>query len=172
MNPPIPGWKQITSREPVHIPDATGAAVSETIWVDVLAWQDPATGEVFLDGDARKKLETVKARYLGVLCPHHLKDLREAVGVTQKEMAELLQLGEKSWTRWESGAERPSRSSNVMLCALYDGRIDVSYLRSLADPTRRTQFQRWKPSVLWEDGAYGEPDNYTWSGHEDNAVAS
>src|SRR5439155_17388564 len=45
--------------------------------------------------------------------------------------AQLLQIGEKSYTRWESGRVRPSRVINVLLRLLYDGRIDVEDLRSL-----------------------------------------
>jgi DNA-binding XRE family transcriptional regulator len=53
--------------------------------------------------------------------------------VTQKELAELLQIGEKSWTRWETGREHPSRSINILICALNDGQIDLNYLRSVRD---------------------------------------
>lgn len=147
MTAPVTGWEPTTSREPVYIPTADGKAIAETIYVDVPAWRDPKTGTIYLDETARAKLEAVKARYLGILAPHQLKQLRKSIGLTQKGMAELLQLGQKSWTRWEIGRERPSKSMNVLLCALYDGRIDVSYLQALADPTCRSQFQRWAPSV-------------------------
>ena len=75
-------------------------------------------------------LDAVKARHLGILLPDQLRAMRKAIGLTQKKMAELLQLGEETWTRWETGAERPSRSMNVLLCALHEGKIDVGYLRS------------------------------------------
>ena len=131
--PLVSNWIPITSREPVHIPDATGEGIAETIWKDVPAWKDPETGEVFLADEARKILESVKARYLGILAPHQIRALRGALKQTQRGMAELLQLGEKTWTRWETGAERPSRAMNVLLCAVGDGKLDVEYLRSLAE---------------------------------------
>jgi DNA-binding transcriptional regulator YiaG len=148
--PPVEGWLPEKSRQPVHIPNADGSAVAETLWVEVDAWRDPATGEIFLDGEANARLEAVKARYLGVLTPTQLHDMRAAIGASQKKMADLLQLGEKSWTRWETGRERPSRSMNVLLCALYDGKIDVNYLETLADPSLHSQFARWKPSIRLE----------------------
>jgi len=172
MKAPVPGWVRCSSREPVYIPNASGEDIAETIWVDVQAWRDPKTGEIFLDGEATAKLENVKARYLGVLTPHQLKDLRNAIGVTQKGIAELLQLGEKSWTRWENGTERPSRSLNVLLCAVYDGRVDVNYLRALANPSLRSQFARWKPVVKFDTASYQETSHYTWSPNESASFAA
>ena len=52
--------------------------------------------------------------------------------MTQPQISELLQIGEKTWTRWETGRERPSRSINVLLFALNDGKLDAAYLRSVA----------------------------------------
>ncbi len=109
---------------------------------------------MFLDGHSREKIDAVKARYLGILPAIELRKLRHAIGLPQKGMAELLQLGEKSWTRWEIGKERPSRSMNVLLCAIYDGRLDVNYLRTLSDPSRRSQLKRWQPSVRFDSVEY------------------
>jgi DNA-binding transcriptional regulator YiaG len=156
MSAPVEGWVRTVSREPVHIPTTDGHGIAETLWVDVPAWKDPQTEQIFLDGEAAEKLENVKARHLGLLTPAQMRDLRNALDLTQKDIAGLLQLGEKSWTRWESGRERPSRSMNVLLCALYDGRIDVNYLQTLADPAMRSQFNRWKPMVNTETPSYGD----------------
>jgi len=172
MKAPVECWESTTSKEPVYIPTADGSGIAETFWVEVPAWKDPVSGEVLLDGHAREKLEAVKARYLGILAPSQLRDLRAAIGVSQKDMAGLLQLGEKSWTRWETGRERPSRSMNVLLCALYDGKIDVNYLEMLADPSLRSQFARWKPAVRFEDTAYGEADLPKWSANEGSSLAA
>ena len=172
MKPPVEGWVPVKTKEPVHIPNADGSAVAETLWVEVDAWRDPATGEIYLGGEATEKLEAVKARYLGVLTPAQLRDLRTAIGVSQKDMAGLLQLGEKSWTRWEAGRERPSRSMNVLLCALFDGKIDVNYLETLADPRLRSQFARWKPTVRLAATRYADAGQPTWSTHESPPLAA
>lgn len=154
MKPPVLGWIATTAHQPVCIPTLTGDGTTETLWIDVPAWKDPISGQVFLDGHSREKLDAVKARYLGILTPHSLHKLRNAIGTSQKGMAELLQLGEKSWTRWETGKEKPSRSMNVLLCALYDGRLDVNYLQTLTDPSMRSQFKRWKPAVRFDAVQY------------------
>jgi len=170
--PPVPGWILTTSREPVHIPNATGDGIAETIWKEVPAWKDPESGEIFLDGEAREMLDSVKARYLGILAPHQVRTMRNAIGMTQKDMAKLFQLGEKSWTRWETGAERPSRSMNVLLCAVYDGELDVDYLRSLADPTLRTQFDRLMPSIKRDAPTYQYANSYLGDTDESHPFAA
>ena len=170
--PPVPGWIPITSREPVHIPDATGEGIAEIIWKDVPAWKDPETEEIFLDGEAREILDSVKARYLGILAPHQILALRNAINATQRGMAELLQLGEKTWTRWETGAERPSRSMNVLLCAVYDGELDVDYLRSLASPVSRTQYNRLVPAVKRGPPAYHITDSFIGDIHASHSCAA
>jgi transcriptional regulator with XRE-family HTH domain len=71
---------------------------------------------------------------MGLMLPEAICHLREQLGVTQKRMAVLLQIGEKSFCRWETGRERPSRSMNLLLSALNDGRIDVAYLESRMTP--------------------------------------
>lgn len=128
--PPVEGWQPTKVTYPVAIPTLDGKTVSHTVDLEVDAWRN-ADGEIFLDGDAEEKIEATKTRHMGLLTPSQIKQLRESVGLTQKELSDLLQLGEKSWTRWESGRERPSRSINVLLCALRDGRIDTSYLEQL-----------------------------------------
>jgi DNA-binding transcriptional regulator YiaG len=124
--------ERIEIEQEVLIPTLDGKAVAETIKVKVPAWRDPKDGEVYLDGDALELLDRAKARHLGLLTPEQIKQLRLRLGLTQKQISELLQIGQKTWTRWETGRERPSRVINVLLWALNDGRIDAAYLHDLA----------------------------------------
>lgn len=87
---------------------------------------------IYLDTEATAILDKVKARHMGLLTPEQIKALRKRLGLTQPQISELLQIGEKTWTRWETGRERPSRSINVLLFALNDGKLDAAYLRSVA----------------------------------------
>lgn len=138
MNDTMENWKKIRTKVAVQIPTLDGTAIAETVEVEVDAYQNPNDGEVYLTGQALEELDASKARHLGLLLPEEIKDLREQLGLTQKRMSELLQIGEKSYCRWETGRERPSRSLNLLLAALLDGRIDVAYLES-----------RFKPSFDW-----------------------
>ena len=130
MNPPIPGWTAIRTTVSVHIPTLDGESTAQVIPLEVDAWQD-AEGEIYLTGEAEEQMDALKARHLGLITPADLKHLRKSLGLSQKELAQLLQLGEKTCPRWENGRERPSRSLNVLLHALMDGRIDPNYLRSV-----------------------------------------
>lgn len=118
----------------VVIPAVCGKGITYTLDHEVDAWRDPQTGETYLDGYAVEELARIKARCMGILAPEELKAIRQALELSQKELSALLQIGEKTWTRWETGRERPSRSMNVLLRALKDGRIDAGYLRTLRSP--------------------------------------
>ncbi len=118
----------------VQIPNLEGDGVAETISIDVQVYLDAETGEEVLTPESLQLIEKTQARHMGLISAGEIKQLRERLQLTQKQMSELIQAGEKSYTRWERGRARPSRSINVLLCALRDGRIDVNYLRSLGDP--------------------------------------
>jgi DNA-binding transcriptional regulator YiaG len=124
------GWEPITTEVEVPIPTLDGKAIANTVKVKVQALKNPKDGEIYLDGEALQLLDDVKARHMGLMSPDELKGLRETLGLTQKQISVLLQIGEKTWTRWETGRERLSRSMNLLLCSLYDGRIDIPYLKS------------------------------------------
>lgn len=127
---------------PVHIPTLDGKAIAETIMVKVTGMRDAKTGELFLDGEALELLDKAKARYMGLLLPEEIKALRQRLNLTQKEMSDLLQIGEKTYTRWESEHSRPSQVLNLLLRALRDGRLDVAYLRS-----HRTASFNWQVAL-------------------------
>ena len=125
-NKPFENWERTEISESVAIPTLDGKGVAETVQVKVLAWRNPKDGEIYLDGEALAELDRVKARHMGIMLPTEIKELREQLGVTQEKMANLLQIGAKSYCRWETGRERPSRSLNLLLVSLDDGRIDVA----------------------------------------------
>jgi DNA-binding transcriptional regulator YiaG len=115
----------------VPIPSLDGTSVAYTVPVVVPALRDPVDGEIYLEGEAQEIIDRTKARYMGLISAPEIRGLREYLGVTQRSMSELLQMGAKTYTRWESGGDHPSRSLNILLRALRDGRIDVPYLRSI-----------------------------------------
>lgn len=118
----------------VHIPNLEGDGIAETVRIDVPVRVDSATGEEVLTPEALVLIEKTKLRRMGLMSPEEIQNLRQRLGLTQDEMSDLLQIGAKTYTRWESGRARPSRSMNVLLCALRDGQLDVNYLRALRDP--------------------------------------
>ncbi len=142
MNAPVPGWVETTTTYDVPIPSNDGLSIIGSETISVPAWKDPDSGEIFFGDEAITLIEQTKARLMGLLSPEEIKDLRARLGLTQKRISELLQIGEKSWTRWETGRERPSRATNLILRALKDGKIDIPYLTNKR-PTSPL------PSKLW-----------------------
>lgn len=118
----------------VLIPSIDGSDVADRITVKIPVTRDATTGETLLTPEAHEKIEQIQARHLGLISATELKAIRKRLGLTQKQLGDLIQIGEKTYTRWESGRARPSRSLNVLLCALRDGRLPVPYLRSLQKP--------------------------------------
>lgn len=129
--PPVPSWVPIKTKTPVFIPTADGKAVADTFNIEVPAWQDPDSGEIFLTNEAEEMIERAVRRRMGLLTPDKLKCLREKLGRTQAQISELLQIGEKTWSSWETGKQRQSRSMNNWLCALLDGVITPNYLEQI-----------------------------------------
>jgi len=70
-----------------------------------LRWQHcNACGEDVLDDVASRAITKAHRSTLKLLTAEEIRSLREALGKTQAEMADLLGVGEKTFTRWESGS--------------------------------------------------------------------
>src|SRR5881296_1359357 len=104
----------------ISIPTLDGSAVAEVVTLKVPVTVDPQTEEELLTAEAIQAIEDTKARYMGLLTPGQIRELRTRLGLTQQQMSEILQAGEKSYTRWETGRARPSRLVNAFLKLLYD----------------------------------------------------
>ncbi len=65
-----------------------------------------------------------------------LKQLRISKGVTQKQVAEFLNVAPNSIQRFEYGTNRPSIDSIIKLCTYFN--VSADYLLGLSDnPTRQ-----------------------------------
>ncbi len=134
---------------PVPIPTPDGKAIAEIISVTVPCRIEEGTGEPILGGEALRLIDRAKARYMGLLLPEEIAALRERLGMTQKDMCELLKIGAKTYSRWETGRERPSQSMNLLLCGLTDGKLTVPYLRSRG----ATRDDWWTVAYNWSRAA-------------------
>lgn len=122
----------------VLIPNLAGDGIAERVKIPVTLEWDEEVKQWLLTPEAHEIIENTKARRIGLLLPAQFRELRERYGYTQKQMGELFQVGEKSWTRWESGKHRPSRSISLLIRALYEGEISINYLLKRAGkPTQK-----------------------------------
>ena len=83
-------------------------------------------------------------------------------------MSRLLQAGEKSYTRWESGSARPSRMVNVLLRLLDDGDITVETLRG-----QREADDGWNKFVDWSEATLAPREGITfiYGGGQEAAIS-
>lgn len=115
----------------VSIPMPDGERVAEHIEVRVPMRWDARLGEWLMDADAMAEVEAARYRHLGLMLPTEMRALRERLGLTQKQMSTLLRMGEKSWTRWETGIQRPSQSINLLLKLLHAGIVAPTQLAQI-----------------------------------------
>jgi DNA-binding transcriptional regulator YiaG len=114
----------------VNIPNDDGDGVLYQIPIKVPVETDPDTGEQLITDEGNDLIEATRARHMGLMTQGEIKALRIRLGLSQREISELLRCGEKSYTRWENGNGRPSQLVNLILCALRDGELRLDYLRN------------------------------------------
>lgn len=117
----------------VSIPTADGEKVAHQIELMVPMEWDEIVREWLLTPEAELMIESTKARHMGLLAPEEIRALRENLNLTQAQLSELLLIGAKTWTRWETGRQRPSRSLNILLRALQTGLLTPQSLRQLQE---------------------------------------
>jgi putative zinc finger/helix-turn-helix YgiT family protein len=93
-------------------------------------------GEVFLDDEATQKIESARLNAMRRLSPIDIRAFRERLGRTQSQMAALLGLGEKTYTRWESGAYIPNAASDRYLRLLMVNDANIAILEQLAGESK------------------------------------
>jgi len=79
----------------------------KNIWLD----QCDHCGEIIFPGETTHYIESVIAEQTEQLTPGELERIREDLGdLTQDEISEIMGLGIKTYHKWESGSQYPTRS--------------------------------------------------------------
>jgi DNA-binding transcriptional regulator YiaG len=136
--------ERVDVTEYVSVPGANGEIQKLPVRISVL--KDPKDGEIYFDADAIAALDKARARHSGLLSPQQLAELRHRFGLTQEEISDLLQIGSRSWSRWETGREVLSKSINLLLSALHEGKIDLAYLKMKRALASGVQLPAWHMS--------------------------
>ena len=72
-------------------------------------------GAIVLDDEANDVLFDALRSAAGLLAPAEIRRQREALGLKQKELANLLQIAESTLSRWETGAQMQQRCMDKLL---------------------------------------------------------
>ena len=96
-------------------------------------------GEEFLDDTATAKIEDARREALNRLSPSALRRWRTEISKTQTELSNLLALGAKTFTRWETGAFVPNACASRFIRLLMIRPDLLPILERLAafDPIKR-----------------------------------
>ena len=119
--------KTFKVNEIVEIKNSDGS-VRAKVPVELNGYIDDFTGEECFTAEELMKVDRIKARYAGIMLPSEIKALRERFHKTQEEMCDILDMGRKTWTRWETGSVVPNASMCKTLFLLRDGKIALADL--------------------------------------------
>ena len=94
---------------PQNIPGGT-MIIANATW-DACA----SCGEAILPDELTKAIEAQQYRRLGLLPPLEIRRVRQKTGLSAVAMANLLGVGEKSYTRWENGRSIQNKSNDTLI---------------------------------------------------------
>jgi putative zinc finger/helix-turn-helix YgiT family protein len=72
-------------------------------------------GAIVLDDAANRRLSEALRAAAGLSQPHEIRAGRQRLGLTQKELADYIQIAEATLSRWETGAQIQQRSMDRLL---------------------------------------------------------
>jgi putative zinc finger/helix-turn-helix YgiT family protein len=94
---------------PLNIPRGT-MTIRDAVW-DACS----SCGEEILPDELTKAIEAEQYRRLGLLTPSEIRQVRQKTGLSAVDLANLLGIGEKSYTRWENGRSMQNRSNDTLI---------------------------------------------------------
>jgi putative zinc finger/helix-turn-helix YgiT family protein len=97
----------------------------------VPVWACESCGEQYTDADAEEIRHATVCGYLGRLTPVEIKELRENIGCSQTQFANLTGFGVASVKRWESGSLIQGLAQDRYLRLLRQAR-NIAALRAMA----------------------------------------
>jgi putative zinc finger/helix-turn-helix YgiT family protein len=110
-----------------------------TMIIPGAAWDACSScGEEILPDELTKAIEAERYRRLGLLTPTEIRQVRQKTGLSAVDMANLLGVGEKSYTRWENGRSLQNKSNDTLI-RLLDKNADAF---AILDAERRPDRDR------------------------------
>ncbi len=76
-------------------------------------------GTIVLDDDASERLSDALREAAGLLSPEQIRNHREGLGQTQKQLANLLRISESTLCRWETGSQIQQRCMDAFLRVVF-----------------------------------------------------
>lgn len=118
---------------PANIPGGT-MVVHNATWLEC-----ENCGHQMLPAVLDRKLEELSMTRQGLLLPAQIKAIREKLGLSQTVMAERLGVGEKTYTRWESGRSMQNKSSDNLIRLMDRSPEQFALIEAQRNPERSTR---------------------------------
>jgi putative zinc finger/helix-turn-helix YgiT family protein len=81
-----------------------------------ISWVEcDSCGEKIFDYKGIQQINEARYKILGLLTPAELKSIRKKLDLTQEQMAELLDAGNKTYCRWENGTSIQTKSMDNLI---------------------------------------------------------
>jgi len=88
-------------------------------------------GEIALDEQASRDIDTAFRRVAGLLSPEEIREGRTRLGLNQQAFADQLGIAVSTLSRWENGVQVQQRVMDRILRAFFDVAPLREYLRNL-----------------------------------------
>jgi putative zinc finger/helix-turn-helix YgiT family protein len=76
-------------------------------------------GEIYLDVAANERLSDALRAAAGLLAPTEIREKREGLGLTQKQLASLLRIPDFTLSHWEAGAQIQQGSMDAFMRVIF-----------------------------------------------------
>jgi putative zinc finger/helix-turn-helix YgiT family protein len=106
--------------------------------VEIPALTVPQCGNcqaISIDHDADQQISAAFRRQAGLLAPEEIRQGRDKLGLTQKQFANLLGVGEATISRWETGAQIQQRAMDRFLRVCLASPAALELLRNDFQPS-------------------------------------
>jgi len=96
-------------KPPDNIPGGA-IIVTEALWMECTT-----CNELIIPPALNKALDDEARARRGLLTPQEIKEVRVQTGLSQEDMAQLIGIGAKTYTRWESGRSIQNKSNDNLI---------------------------------------------------------
>ena len=115
----------VTKKEEISFP-VSNRGKEETLSIDIPVHQCKECDFEFTGPDAAKLQHDAVCRFLNVMTPSEVREIRKKTGLTQSKFAEITGIGIASINRWEKGGviQNPAMDSFLFLTGI-PGNLDA-----------------------------------------------
>ncbi len=88
--------------------------------LDLNAFRCENCSNISFDDESEDRISDALRSAAGLLQPAEIRSKREALGLTQKQLAAALRIAESTLSRWEGGGQIQQRAMDLLLRAYFD----------------------------------------------------